>query len=687
MTDQTNPFLSDWDTPFGCPPFSDIKTEHYLPAFEFAFKQHLEEIDVIIECNEEPDFTNTIEAFEITGNLLHRIAHVFFNMTSSSTDDELQKVETTIMPMWAAHHSEILTRRDLFQRVDEVFESLSSLSLTSEQRRLTEETHKRFIRAGAALDEQARRTVKQLDEELSGLCTAFGQNVLNDTNNFELVIENQSDLKGLSASIRSSAAQEAIERGHDGKYVFTISRSSITAFLQFSERRELREKIFKAYSKCGDNGNEHDNNRLVSQIASARAKRANILGFESHAHYMLDDRMAKTPEAVRKLLDQLWTPAKNKVRQEAADLQARIQSEGGNFTLAPWDWWYYTEKVRSDRFDFDEEALKPYFQLENVRDGAFQVAKKLYGITFKPLHGVPTYHEDVQVYEVVDGDSSIGHFLVDYHMRPSKRGGAWMSAFREQSKIKGEIRPIIVNVCNFPKGTGDMPCLLGLDEVRTLFHEFGHALHGLLTQCTYESLSGTNVKQDFVELPSQIMEHWATEPEVMKTFARHYQTGETIPDELIAKIQKAHTFNQGFATTEYLAASFLDLDWHELSSGIDPASPPFEVKSFEDRSMQSIELIAEVAPRYRSTYFQHIFSGDSYSAGYYSYIWAEVLDADGFEAFKENGIFDQNTARLFRQQILEKGGTDDPMTLYRKFRGRDPDVRPLLKHRGLESAG
>lgn len=680
MKQARNPFFDDWDTPFGIPQFDKIRNEHYLPAFDQAMREHLEEIDSIIGNQSPASFENTIEALEMAGSALDRVAGVFFNLTSSNTSNELQKIEMDVMPRYAAHESGILTNSELFSRVESVFKQRSSLMLSDEQSQLLEETYRRFVRAGAALPFESRAEVNAMDEELSRLATRFGQNVLKETNNFELILDKPEELVGLPESVLAAASREAIERGHEGKFVFTISRSSITPFLQFSERRDLREKIYNAYIRCANNSNEYDNNDTALAISALRAKKANLLGFESHAHYMLDDRMAKTPESVHKLLDALWRPAGKKVRVEADDLQSRMQAEGGNAKLAPWDWWYYTEKIRAERYDLDDEKVKPYFELENVRDGAFHVANRLYGITFTRYDGLPLYHEDVQAYEVNDADGSlVGLFLVDYFMRSSKQGGAWMSNFREQSKIRGDVRPIVVNVCNFPKGSSDSPSLLCFDEVRTLFHEFGHALHGLLSQVTYESLSGTNVKQDFVELPSQIMEHWAMETEVMKHYARHHETGEPIPDELIEKIHAAEKFNQGFATTEYLAASFLDMAWHSPK-----ATDIRSVTEFEEQAMRKVDLIPEVAPRYKSTYFQHIFTDDSYSAGYYSYIWAEVLDADGYEAFKERGIFDSATARSFRENILERGGSSDPMALYKRFRGREPEVAPLLVARGLD---
>ena len=670
----SNPLLSEWHTPHQVPPFDEIEPKHFLPAYEQAFAEHDEEADAIAASPKTPDFANTIEALEASGATLKRIMPVFHTLVASNSSDEIRDLQKLISPKVTAHFSRLYTRQDLFQRIEAVYHGDLS-ELTGEQCQLVKETWKIFTRAGAALDDKARAEILKLDEELSRLQTAFGQNVLKDSNEFELVLDSEDDLAGLPESVRKMAAREAAGRGMKGKYVFTISRSSITPFLQYSERRDLRETMWRAYIHCADNHNEFDNNDTLSRIAALRAQRAQILGFSSHADYVLADRMAGTPEAVTNLLDQIWEPAKRKVRAEAKDLQDRIQQEGGNFELAPWDWWYYTEKVRADKYDLDAEDLKPYFPLDQVRDGAFEVAEKLYGIKFKPRDDIPVYHEDVQAYEVTDHDGSlIGLFLADYFMRPSKRSGAWMNPIRRHATLGGKQYPVIFNTCNFPQGD---PPLLGMDEVRTLFHEFGHGLHGLLSRANYDSLSGTMVKRDFVELPSQIMEHWAVEPDVLKSFARHYDTGEVIPDELVDKILATRTFNQGFATTEYLAASYLDMKWHELQS-----DEPREPESFEKEAMRAIDLIDVIAPRYRSTYFQHIFSG-GYSAGYYSYIWAEVLDEDAYEAFRENGIFDQETANSFRRNVLERGGTDEPMDLYVKFRGREPDVAPLLKGRGL----
>lgn len=639
----------------GVPRFDLIETRHFQETFERGFTEQNAEIQSIIENPESPGFLNTVEALERTGALLDRVGAVFWNLTSSDTNDEIQALEMSLSPRLAAHNSKIYSNPALFKSIKAVVDGEETLQ--SEQLQLLNETYQSFVRAGAELNDNQRQRVNSISEELAGLRTQFGQNVLQDTNEFELVLNEGDDLSGLPDFVLSAAKSEAESRGKAGQYVFSISRSSITPFLQYADKRELREQIYNAYTRCGDTTT--DNQPILKAIVALRAERARLLGFDTHADFMLDDRMAKTPDNVRRLIDQVWEPARKKVLQEAEDLQQCIQQEGGNFEVKPWDWWYYTEKIRKERFDLDEEDVKPYFELGRVRDGAFEVARKLYGISFKRCD-VPVYHPDVEAYEVTEADGSkLGVFLFDFYMRPSKRGGAWMSEFRPQSNLDEQLRPVIVNCCNFPKAD---PCLLGMDEVVTLFHEFGHGLHGLLSNVRYQSLSGTNVKQDFVELPSQIMEHWAIEPEVLRSYARHVETGAVIPDELIEKLRASETFNQGFATTEYLAACYLDMAWHEQASASD-------VGEFEKKAMDAIHKVKMVDPRYKSTYFSHIFGGESYSAGYYVYIWAEVLDADGFEAFKENGIFDAETARSFRENILEKGGTVDPMLLYKNFRG------------------
>ena len=672
----SNPFFEEWQTPYGIPPFDRIEDQHFEPAFEQGFQAQREEISTITSNQAAPTFVNTVEAFEASGRLLDKVAAVFFNLVSSDTNPERQTLEMTVSEKWSNHTSDLFGNAILFARIKHLFEVRSSLGLARDQLRLLEDLYQDFVRGGANLGTDEKTTMRTLNARLAQLETQFSQNILADTNDFELILNREDQLSGLPESVRAAAAIEAETRGHSGSFAFTISRSSITPFLQFAENRELRQQIYEAYTRCGDNNNDANNRAVLTEIAELRQQRARLMGFETHADFMLDDRMASKPSNVHQLLDQIWSPAQQKVHQEAQDLQDQIQQEGQNFRLAPHDWWYYTEKLRAQRFDLSDDDIKPYFELSRVRDGAFEVANKLFGISFTRIKDLALYHADVEAYSVNDADGSeIGIFLADYFARSSKQGGAWMSEFRGQS---ADVRPIIVNCCNFAKSE---PCLLNLDEVSTLFHEFGHGLHGLMSQVRYASQAGTNVKQDFVELPSQIMEHWALEPQVLRGYARHIKTDEVIPDDLIDKILAAQTFNQGFMTTEYLAASYLDLAWHEgLAEG------PISVDAVEQQAMAKIELIDTISPRYKSTYFQHIFAGDDYSAGYYSYIWAEVLDADGFEAFKENGIFDAATAKAFRAQILERGGSEDPMTLYRAFRGRDPEVHALLRNRGLIDA-
>ncbi len=680
MTNQIeNPLLIESTAPFGAPHLNLVTPEHFPEAFAAAMKKHKENIAEIATNAEPPSFENTIEPYEKSGDLLAHVSRVFFNQASSNTNPDIQALQREFGPKLTAHQSDILFDKDLLKRIQIVFDSKDQLSLDAEQARLLDEIYKEFKRSGATLSNEIRAELKSIKEELTSLTIGFGQNVLADTNDFELVLEDENELGGLPENVRAAAQQAANERDMEGKYLFTISRSSVTPFLQYSDNRDLREKIYKAWMSCGNNDNGQDNKKAISRLASLRVREANLLGYPSHAAYMLEDRMAGTPQAVDTLLQKLWQPALARANREAEALQSKIIEEGANFELAAWDWWYYAEKVRQAEYDLDESEIKPYFLLENVRDGAFHAASKLYGLSFERRNDIPLYHPDVQTFEVKDrGGSHIGLFYADYFMRPSKRGGAWMTTYRDQSNRYGATRPIVINVCNFAKGGEGEPVLLGFDEVRTLFHEFGHALHGLLANTQYESLSGTSVKRDFVELPSQIMEHWALEPEVMNVYARHFETNEPIPSPLVEKIKKTSTFNQGFATTEYLAASLLDLAWHNLETEEEQ-----DVAQFEQAAMDKHGLIPQISPRYPSTQFQHIFSG-GYSAGYYSYIWAEVLDTDGYESFKEAGIFNQERAQSFRQNVLERGNTEEPMELYRKFRGSDPAIEPLLKHRGLD---
>ena len=675
-----NPFSNAFDTPFGVPPFDEIKLEHYEPAFEEAMARHAAEIAAITGSADAPTFANTVEAMERSGEMLARVSNVFFSLNSSLTNDEMQRIAQEVAPKLSKHADDILMNEKLFLRVKAVYEKRDGLGLTTEQRKLLDETYKSFVRNGANLDKEKQVTLREINEKLSVLTLQFGENVLKENNRFELVIDQKADLAGLPENVVTGAAEAAKERGHEGKWVFTLHKPSMIPFLTYSEKRDLREKIFKAYINRGDNNDELDNKKALAEIASLRVERAHLLGYKTHADYVLEENMAKTPDKVYEFLGRVWTPGLEKAKAEVAEMQKMIADEGESFKLEAWDWWYYAEKVKKAKYNLDEEMLRPYFELENVRQGAFGVASRLYGITFNEIAAVPKYHEDVRVFEVKEANGDpVGILYVDYFPRESKRGGAWMGAFKDEMKKDGKrVAPVIVNCGNFSKPTADVPALLSWDEVTTLFHEFGHGLHGLLSDCTYASLSGTSVATDFVELCSQIMENWASEPEVLKTYAKHYKTGEPMPDALIEKIRKARHFNQGFATTEYLAACFLDMDWHTLSEpgAVDPTD-------FENKSMGRIGLIPEIVVRYRSPYFNHIF-GNGYSAGYYSYIWAEVLDADAFQAFKEKGLYDQETARRFRQYVLAAGGTEDPMVLYKKFRGAEPKIDGLLDRRGLK---
>lgn len=676
---EQNPFYSEYDTPFQVPPFDKIKEEHYLSAFEEGMKQQQAEVDAIVNTAEVPTFANTVEALERSGMLLTKVSNVFYNMLSANTNDTLQGIAEEVAPMLSKHQDDILLNAKLFERIKTVYEQRDDLNLNSEQYRLLEKSYKVFVRGGANLDEAQKARLREINEELSKLTLNFGKNVLKETNNFEMVIESEEELAGLPENAVSAAAEAAKERGHDGKWVITLHKPSFIPFLQYSEKRDLREKIFKAYIHLGDNNNEFDNKKILSRIAALRVERANLLGYKTHADFVLEENMAKNSDRVYQLLNQLWEPALKVAQQEADEMQKMIYAEGNDFKLQPWDWWYYAEKVKKAKYDLDDEELRPYFQLANVRQGVFDVVTKLYGITFTRLSDIPKYHPDVEVFEVKEADGThIGILYTDYYPRASKRGGAWMSSYRKQSNRDGKmVTPVICNIGNFTKPTADTPALISFDEANTLFHEFGHALHGLLSKCTYEELSGTDVPRDFVELPSQIMENWASEPEVLKMYAKHYQTGEPIPDELIVKIRNARKFNQGFETVEYLAAAYLDMDWHTLTEPVEK-----EAGSFEEASLHKIGLMPEIVVRYRSPYFRHIFAG-GYSSGYYSYIWAEVLDADAFQAFKETSLFDPKTATAFRVNILAKGGTEDPMVLYKRFRGAEPNIEALLERRGL----
>ncbi len=674
-----NPFFAAWTTPFETPPFPEIKEAHFMPAFREGMAQETKEVEAIANSTEAPTFANTLEALDCAGDLLTKVNNVFFCLTEANTNDKLQKIQNEVAPLLAKHADDIVLNNKLFERVKAVWDERGKLTLTPEQARLLDKAYKYFVRNGAALDETKKAELRKINEELAVLTTKFGENVLKEDNNFFLTLEKQEDLAGLPPDVVTAAAEAAKAKGLEGKWVFTLHKPSCIPFFQYSARRDLREKLFQAFIHRGDNNNEFDNKAILSKIAALRVKRANLLGYKTHADYVLELCMAKTPAGVYKLLDQLWGSALAMGKTEAKELQALINKEGGGFKLEPWDWWYYAEKLKKAKYDLNDEALKPYFELGAVRQGAFDVAGKLWGLRFEKRADIPVYHPEVEVFEVKEANGThIGILYTDYFPRPSKRGGAWSGAFRQQYVRDGKnITPVIFNVGNFTKPTAEKPSLLTFEEAQTLFHEFGHALHDLLSNVAYRNLSGTNVSRDFVELPSQIMENWAGDPEVIKSYAKHYQTGEPIPQELVDKVKNAGLFNQGFATVEYLAASYLDMDWHTLTEPVEQSS-----NSFEDASMKKIGLMPQIVVRYRSPYFQHIFSG-GYSAGYYSYIWSEVLDADAFEAFKETSLYDQATAKSFRENILAKGGSEDEMALYMRFRGREPKVEPLLKRRGF----
>lgn len=676
-TESENPFFSEFQSPYGSPDFDRIQLADYEPAFLKGIEQQNQEIKAIVENPEAPTFENTIVALDNSGEILNRVSGVFFALTSADTNDELMALESKIAPMLSEHSDNIYLNEALYQRVAKVCEQEKSgaIQLTTEQHYLLEKYRKAFERSGAALDKEKQARLREINKELSTLTIDFSNHVLADNNAFKLVVDKQEDLAGLPEAVIAGAASEAEAQGEKGKWVFTLQESSRTPLLQYAQNRELRKQIYQAYTSLGNRSNENDNKEILKKILTLRVEKAQLMGYDTYAAYVLADNMAKTPENVLDFLHNLWGYSIQNAKKEAAELQQIMDKEGKGEKLEAWDWWYYAEQLRQQKYNLNEDEIKPYFSQEDVQKGLFYVVNKLYGITLTPTDTVPVYNKDVKTYIVNDADGSfLGLFYCDYMPRASKQSGAWMSNFREQ---KEGVRPLIYNVASFTKPAGDTPSLLTIDEAKTMFHEFGHALHGMLSQCKYQGVSGTAVAQDFVELPSQIMEHWTVEPEVLKVYARHYKTGEVIPDELVAKIENQALFNQGFMTTELLAAALLDMEFHNLTT-----TEGLDVVAFEKQLMDKLGLIPQIAPRYRATYFRHIMGG--YDAGYYSYLWAERLDADAFEAFKEHGIFDPATAKAFRQNILEKGGSDDPMKLYETFRGAQPSLEPLLKNRGLK---
>ncbi|MCJ8304771.1 M3 family metallopeptidase [Shewanella sp.] len=674
-----NPFFKPYDTYLGIPDFDKIKPEHYLPAFKAGIAQHQAEMQAIIDNPEAPNFANTIEAMEFSGELTSKVASVFYNLTGADTNDALQAISKEVSPMLSSASDDVLLNDKLFQKVKAVYDSRDSLGLNTAQSKLLVDTYKSFTRGGANLNDADKTKLRGLNDQIGKLSLEFGDNLLAETNAFELVIDNKADLSGLPQDVINTAADTAAKRGHEGKWVFTTSRPSITPFLTYADSRELREKIYNGYIMRGNNDNANDNKQILAKMAALRAERAQLMGYKTHAHFVLEERTAKTPENVYELLNKVWPAALAQAEAEVDVMQELIDSEGGDFKLAGWDWWYYSDKIRVAKYSFNEQQTRPYFSLENTLKGVFYTANRLFGITVKERTDLPKYNDEVRTWEVYDKDGSLmAIFMGDYYVRDSKRGGAWMNSYRQQYKMNGvDSKPIIVNVLNYPRPSAGEPSLLTFDEASTLFHEFGHALHGMLSDVQYRSQAGTSVPRDYVEFPSQVMENWMTQPEVLAQFAKHYKTGEVIPQELVKKIQAASKFNQGFATVEYMAATKLDLDWHTVTD-----FTPKDAAKFEAESLNKMGLINEIAPRYRSTYFAHIFSG-GYSAGYYSYLWSDILGADAFEAFKENGIFDQTTAEAFRNNILSQGGSEDPMLLYKQFRGKEAGIDPLLRSRGL----
>ena len=675
-----NPFFAEWDTPFGVPPFEQIKPEHYKPAFTQGMEEQKAEIEAIVNNTEDATFENTIVALDQSGALLNKVSYVFFGQTNANTNDELQAINAEISPLLTQHGDDISMNPALFARVKAVYENKDNAGLDKEQMKLLEETYKDFVRGGANLDSASQAKLRELNTEISSLQTTFGQNMLKETNAFRLVIDNEADLAGLPANLIAVAAETAKADSMEGKWVFTLHNPSVMPFLQYADNRELREKIFNGYINRGNNGNENDNKEVCARLVKARLEKAKLMGYDEYASFVLETRMAKTPEAVYNLLNQVWTPAIAKVQEELADIKAEIKKDGKDFEPAGWDWRYYADRAKKAKYDFDENLIRPYLKLENVRDGMFLFANKLYGVTFTAIDSIPLPHPDAIAFECKDKDGShLGVLYFDFFPRESKRGGAWCGQYRGQTYKDGKkVAPVVTIVCNFTKPSAGQPALLTADEAETMFHEFGHALHNLFRDVHYYGVS--SVPRDFVELPSQVNEHWVFEPEMLKEYAKHYETGEIIPAELVDRLTQSGKYGQGFTTAEYLAASLLDMDFHTMKEI--PAD--FNVMDFEQKTLAERGLPSQIPSRYRTTYFNHTMGG-GYTAGYYSYLWSEVLDADAFDAFKETGnIFNTEVAAKFRTYVLTPGGIDDAMQMYVNFRGKEPNIEPLLKNRGLK---